>query len=290
LLLDPKYPEAIPAMARMIERDPRVACYTNEDLASTDDATLELLDALQKGGASVRRTERRPFRWIRFESSYGDYLARHKSPTSRKGIRRHQRRLEDRKSVGFDYYRGGAIDEAVIDRLAVIQQRSWMKRRGVANLADSKVRVMVQRMAKADFACAWIMTLNGQDAAFQYATISGNRATLRFTAFDLRFADLRVGKLLVHRVLDSLCDLGIANVDFGHGDSDDKRFWCNELGRIDRVSVGQKGIGKLLAGSFHAFWIARRRASRMTWVSRVRTRLRAFRSRGIGRALPAHPR
>jgi len=67
--------------------------------------------------------------------------------------------------------------------MAQVQEESWMKRRGVAILGQPFYQKFLLTMAQAGLGCLWLMTINGDDAAFQYAFIANNKLYFRILLF-----------------------------------------------------------------------------------------------------------
>jgi CelD/BcsL family acetyltransferase involved in cellulose biosynthesis len=156
------------------------------------------------------------------------------------------------------YYIGKEVTGDIIERLAEIQRESWMKRRGAAFLSERFFQNLSLEMAKAGFARAWVMTIDGDDAAFVYALVAHKKLLYIWTAFKLKYDRLNVGNILTYHSIQDACEEGILSFDFGHGDAEYKQFWSTDNYYIDRAIVGIGFIGHLLVLFYSTLWWLRR--------------------------------
>lgn len=278
LLVDMDYPGVVNDIADMI-LSRRIADVIHiRDLSSIDRATNALLAKLEKHRFSVRRVLRNPCLFINLECSFDEYLKTSKSTKQRKKLRKEARRLSKHGQVKHFRYEAEEISPEILSRIAEVQEQSWMKRRGAAHLSKPFYKKLMFEMAQAGFGRVWLMTVNGEDAAFKYALMSHDRLYLQWTAFKLKYASsVSVGKILTQEVIRDACDKGIISVDFGQGDAPHKRFWANECYSVYRMAAGRGFKGQLMAASYYVVW----RLGKTKWIRsfyhRVRRILRRLR-------------
>ena len=276
VLSDPNYPSAIQCMADFIARESSIGALCFQDVSSIDRATNRLIDELQSRRFSYRRAVRNPCPFIQLACSYEEYLKTTKSAKHRKKLRYAERKLSNVGDVVIHHYMGQEITCEVLTRVAKIQAESWMKRRGVAVLGQPFYQKLLFEMAKAGLGRVWIMTIDGQDAAFRYALIAHRRLYSRWTAFDQTYESLRfVGKVLTMASIRRACEEGLLSFDFGHGASEWKRTWSTSFYEVHRAAVGRGLIGYLVVLWFTFLW----RLARNQW---LRKQYRGFKRKVQG--------
>jgi CelD/BcsL family acetyltransferase involved in cellulose biosynthesis len=110
-------------------------------------------------------------------------------------------------------------------------------------------------MAKNGFAHIWILTIDGEDAAFVYTLIAHKQLHYYQTAFKLKYeSSLSVGKILTMQVIRYACENDILHFNFGQGDSEYKRFWATNSHEVQRAAVGCGFRGSLFVLWFGFIW------------------------------------
>ena len=271
VLLDPQFRRAIYWMADFIAKKSSIGVLSFQNVSSTDQATNELIGELGKRRFISHSTKRRTCHYIRLGRSFEEYLKEEQSPKRRKKLRYQERKLSNLADVVIHRYAGLEITPEVLTRVGVIQEASWMKRRGGSVLGQPFYQKLLVEMAQAGLGNVWLMTIDGHDAAFRYTFIIHDRLYSKWTAFDLKYEHLRhVGKVLTMNAICDACEDGVLSFDFGHGDAPHKRFWATDSYDVNRVAVGRGLAGRLVVLWLAVrWWLANRK-----W---IRTRYRACR-------------
>lgn len=254
VLHDRNYPEALRMLADLVARERPFDVLYLEDLSTDDGSTLEFLSHLEDRHYRGHRAHRNLCRQIKLGCPYNDYLENHKSPRSRRRIRRKDRALCERYDVVVRQYRGPQITIDLLQRLAVIQNESWMKRRGAAVLERPFYQDLLLNLARADLTRVWIMTLDGNDAAFVYTLVTRKMLAYAWPAFKLAYESDAVGHVLLNRTIRDACGEGITVYDFGHGDGEYKRFWSTDSHDVIRVILGRGFRARLVAAAYGLVW------------------------------------
>jgi len=277
LLLDPDYPAVTERMAELITSRKVFDVYYSHDLSSLDKATAGLLDNLIKRGYWCRRVLRRPCFYIRLGCSFIEYL----NKQIPRGKRRRKLRYEERKlyesgQVKITRYIGMDITPEVNRRIADIQLASWMKSRGAAVLGRPFYQKLLANMAEAGLGRVWLMTIDGDDAAFAYSFVVHRQHHYFWPAFKLKYvSSLSVGQMLLMHVIRDSCEDGISIFDFIHGDAEYKRFWATDSYVVHRVVAGRGLVGRLIAVTGYCLL----RVIRVEWIRRSLRRIRMIRQR-----------
>jgi CelD/BcsL family acetyltransferase involved in cellulose biosynthesis len=270
LLVDPNFPEVAACIARAFQKEKIARFIQIEDLWSVDKATNVFFDELQKRHFSVGRVCRNPCLMIQLDCSYEDYLLNNKSGMSRKTLRKKERKLNRQHDIRIKRYHNSEITDAIIDRIASIQEQSWMKRRGAVIFTQPFYRKLLLAMAQGGFARAWLMTLDGDDAAFAVAFYAHRKLHYAWIAFKLKYTSVSVGQLLTAHVIEDACGDGIVWFDFSHGDAEYKRFWSTDAHRVCRVAAGRGILGRILCVWYCILW----RLLEVQWVRMSYRRLK----------------
>jgi len=272
LLLDPGYSVAVEAMADRIVSEKIFDVYYSADLSSEDAATNDLLDELTKRGYCRRRVVRNPCYCIRLGTSFDEYLKR-KIP---RGERRYKLRYQEKKlyksaDVRVTRYVGRDITPEVNRRVADIQLESWMNRRGAAVLGQPFYQKLMANMAEGGFGRVWVMTLDGDDAAFAYSFVAHGQHHYYWPAFKLKYeSSLSIGQMLLMHVIREACQDGILLFDFVHGEAEYKRFWSTDSYSVYRAAAGRGVCGRFVAGLYFIEW----QLARMKWLKSFYRRLK----------------
>ena len=278
LLIDPDYRSAIKDIADFIISRNIFDMYYSADLSSEDAATNDLLDELVSRGYSCRKVYRYPCFYLQLGCPFDEYL-RKKIPKSK---RRHKLHYEEKKlyqsaDVRVTRYIGKEITPEVDRRVAAIQLESWMKRRGAAYLGEPFYQNLLRNMAEGGFGQVWLMTIDGEDAAFVYSFIAHGQHHYFWPAFKLKYeSSLSIGQMLLMHVIRDACEDGIELFDFIYGDAEYKRFWATDCYEVFRVVAGRGFMGRLIVMLYYVFF----RLGQIKWLHssyrRIRIRLRRF--------------
>lgn len=274
LLSDPNYPQAIEVLAKFFKQEKVADVLYVNDLSSEDEATGQLLTELAKNGFLYLHVYRNPCHYIRIGRSYDEYLLQTKSANRRKKLRYEEKTLFNSGDVAVQHYAGKEITPDTVQRIAKIQEASWMKRRGAVTLNQSFDQKLLLNMAKNNFANVWILTIDREDAAFVYTLVAHKRLHYYRTAFKLKFeSSLSVGKVLTMQVIRHACESDIVYFDFGQGDTEYKRFWATNSHDVRRAAVGRGLRGYVFVLWFGLiWWLAKHQWIRAQY-RRIRTKL-----------------
>lgn len=255
VLLDPDHQSATQFMADFIVKESSIRVLCFQDLSSTDRATNKLIDELHQRRFSYRSATRNPCPFIQLACSYEEYLKATKSTKQRKKLRKEERKLSKYGKVKLFRYRAAEISPEILSRIATVQEESWMKRRGAAVLGQPFYQKLLFNMAKVGFGNIWLMTIDGEDAAFKYTLIAHKRLYLQWTAFKLKYASsVSVGKVLTLMAIREAFNDDILSVDFGHGDVEHKRLWATGFHEVSRAAVACGFTGRLVVFWFAFIW------------------------------------
>jgi len=256
LLIDPDYKSAVDSIADLITSKKIFDVFYDTDLYSEDSATHDLLLRLTEQGYICRSVFRDPAHYIQLGCSFDEYLKK----KIKKGKRRYKLRYEERKlfrsaDVRVERYVGREVTTEVNKRVAVIQLESWMKRRGGAVLRQRFYQKLLANMSQAGFSRVWLMTIDGDDAAFAYAFVAHGKLHYYWPAFKLKYESaLSIGQILLMQVIRDACNDGVMIFDFLHGDAEYKRFWATNTSRVDRITVSRGYRGFVIAILYYIAW------------------------------------
>ena len=276
LLLDADYPSVVECIAYLITSQKLFDLYCSAELSSRDLVTNDLLNKLSQIGYSCRKVQRNFCPYVQLGCSFEDYLKNNKTRQSRQKLLRKERKLYKDKDVKVEYYSGSEITREIIRRAALIQQESWMNRRGAAVLVEPFYEKISLKMAEDGLGHIWLLTINGEDAAFVYSLSAHKRHYYQWTALKLKYAtSLSVGVVLIMATIRKICEEGTLSCSFGHEYSEWKRRWTNKCCEVDRVVVGRGFGGCLLTVCYYVIW----RCSKVKWLHSLYRRMKKILSR-----------
>ncbi len=275
LLIDSNYLHAIDQMIDVFDKKKVADVLIIEDLFSEDKATNTFFDHLSRNKFLCLSTYRNPCYRIQLDCSFDDYLKKQKTGKRRRKILYDERKLLQSTDVRILSYAGKDITGEVNARVAQIHLESWMKKRGAAVLGRPFYQKLLMNMAQAGFGRVWIMTIDGDDAAFAYSFVIHSTLHYYWPAFKLRYKSNRSGTVLLMRILRDVCEEGILAFDFGHGDAEYKRFWANECHVVSRLVAGRGLGGRAIAVWKFLFW----RLARIQWLRSFYKRLKKYLNR-----------
>lgn len=279
LLLDPRCRPAAREVAQLCVTQRLFHVLVMHDVRSDDLATQSMLEAFDKLRSTQWQVPRAVCWRIRLDGSYETYLNAQTSGKRRAKLRWEERQLQKEGKVVVEKYSGSEVTDAVLERITRIQESSWMMRRGAVVFRSPLYRRLFLNLAETGLARAWLMTIDGQDAAFVLGIAAHGQLDYAYTAFALQYERLSIGKVLTAHVIRDACAEGVMYFDFGHGDADYKRFWANDSQIVSRAFVGCGLRGKIAATAIAAAW----RAARYE-------RLRKLARRVMGRSQGQHER
>ena len=255
LLLDPNYRLVVKNMVDTIKSKKVFDVYYSEDFSSEDVATNDFLVGLVQKGYSRRQVFRNPCFYFQLGCSFDEYFRKKASSKSRQNLRRRERRLFESGDVKVEHYVGGEVTPEVLLRIAAIEEQSWLKRRGAAVLQKPFYQKLLLKIAQAGIGHVWLMTINGDDAAFEYVFISHKRLQFGWRAFKLKYSSsVSIGQILMMHTIRDACSNGILSMDIGHGEADYKRFWAEDSYKVNRVVAGYGIRGHLIATYYYIIW------------------------------------
>ena len=280
LLLDPGYRSVTEDIADIIISKRVFDVYYSEDLSSEDLATNDLLDKLAKRGCSRQQVSRNPCCHVQLGCSFDEYFKNSASSKSRQNLLRRERRLFENGDVKVEHYVVGEVTPEILFRIAAIEEESWLKRRGATVLQQRFYQELLLKMAQVGFGHVWLMTIDGEDAAFEYVYITHNRLQFGFRAFKLKYSSsVSIGQILMMHAIRDACSNGVLSMDIGHGAADYKRFWAKDSYRVNRVVASRGFRGYLIATSYYIAW----RLMKIEWFHssyrRIRKLLCGFRQK-----------
>jgi len=261
LLLDSNFPSAIREIVTLFKQKMVADMLCINSLWSEDKATNKLVDELREQGFLCLKTYRNPCYSITLGPSFEEYLNKTISSRRRRELKRNEKKILELGAVDFEEYSGNDITDALIRRMASLQEESWMKRRECAVLSQPFYRKLLVGMSNAGFGHAWFVKINGSDAAFGFGYVAHRRFYYEWTAFKLTYEPaLSVGKVLTSWLIKDVCKKGLMSFDFGHGEGWYKQFWANECNSVYRIVVAQGLVARILAALyFVVFWLGKRK-------------------------------
>jgi CelD/BcsL family acetyltransferase involved in cellulose biosynthesis len=190
----------------------------------------------------------RKYSWLRnishyvYEKKGYDNLMSVKSRKARYNIKYERNKLEKAGALKVSHYADLTFNEEVIERIANIQKRSWLFRRGQEPINSTFYKELIPSLAVNGMAESFILSLDGGDIAFVMNLCTNSSSKYcEYIGFDEKYQQLSPGKVLVSTCIESMLNNGVTIYDFLFGDGDYKRFWGNRTKRVLRIT-SYKGL------------------------------------------------
>lgn len=271
LLLDRDYPDAAGVVAEAWIKENIAHVFHDKHLSSHDKATQSLVKELHIRGFKYKYDYKRLCHEIKLGCSFDEYMQKNKTGKRRRKLAYSERQLYKSGDVKIARYIGKDITPDILSRIAQIQEESWMKRRGAAVLGQPFYKKMLLNLAEAGFASLWLMTIDGEDAAFAFSSIVNDIEHYQYTAFKLKYElSLSIGQILLMNIIRDSCNDNIRYLDFGHGDAEYKRFWANQSHDVQWVIAGRGIIGNIVIIGYMLAWKLARQKNLLSLYKRIR--------------------
>lgn len=198
------------------------------------------LSSLIAMGWAERRWVRNISHYVYQREGFNGFLSV-KSRSARHNLKYERKRLENAGKMSIARFQGYDINETIVERIAAIQRKSWLYRRGQILLNGSYYKELIPALAGTNSAEIFLLSLDEEDVAFVMNFCSGKDNYCEFIGFDEKYKNLSPGKVLMADCVRQILDRGDVVLDFLFGDGDYKKFWGNRTRRILR-SVTYKGF------------------------------------------------
>jgi len=169
-------------------------------------------------------------RWrIPLPASY-EQLYRQRSSNTRHNLKRYSKRLREtfKDQLAVRTYQHASEVEALLSDTEVIAAKTYQRGLGVGFAETELTRQLMMLAARRGWLRAYILYAGSRPIAFWNGFLYHRTLFTGSTGYDPDLGDLRPGTFLLERMLEELCAEKTAdNVDFGFGDAQYKRDWCD---------------------------------------------------------------
>ena len=170
-------------------------------------------------------------RWkLRLPPSYEE-LYRGLSSNTKHNLKRYSKRLRETfgDQLSIKSLRDlGDLEWVLVDTEA-IAAKSYHRGIGVGFIDNNETRRTMRLAAEQGRLRAYVLYIAGKPCAFWNGELYGRGFFTSTTGYDPDFRDYRPGTFLLQRMLQDLCSDKVADeVDFGFGDAQYKRDWCEQ--------------------------------------------------------------
>ncbi|MEN6433536.1 MAG: GNAT family N-acetyltransferase [Smithella sp.] len=196
--------------------------------------------ALSSEGWKEARWTRNISHYVSEGSGFDSYMA-NKSKKSRYNLKRERSRLDETGLVNLHHFCLNELTDNSVERIAQLQKKSWLARRGQESLASPFYKEVLPALAQNNHAEIFLYEQNSEDIAYILNLYSGDICYCLFIGFSETKAQLSPGKVLMMENLQKVLDRGITVYDFLYGEGEYKRFWANRTKYVCRA-VCYKGF------------------------------------------------
>jgi CelD/BcsL family acetyltransferase involved in cellulose biosynthesis len=256
LLLDPDYPLAVSIVAETWIREKAAHIFDNKHVSTLDKATQSFVTELKNRGFKSTYGYERISYGMELGCSFEEYMQKTKTGKRRRKLGYAERQLFKDGNVKISNYTGKEITSEILRRIAQIQEESWLKSRGASVLKESFYQKLLNNMSQAGFGSVWLMTIDGEDAAFAFTSIAHDILYYQYVAFKLKYkSSLSIGQILLMQIIRDACERNIKYFEFGQGEAEYKRFWSNHKSNVLWVVAGCGFIGIITILFYRLAWL-----------------------------------
>jgi CelD/BcsL family acetyltransferase involved in cellulose biosynthesis len=184
-------------------------------------------------------------------------------------IRRLHRKLSKTGNVQVSFY-GGTSSLDVSQGLNAIDEviaNSWQGKAAVSpftqkNLVDRRFHRDLIKQASPDCTpIIQVLTLDGHPIAYDYGFLTNGHFTIYAVEYHEAYAAFSPGHMLHYFSISSMFDEGIRSVDFGIGEGDYKKNWCDWSETLYATYFFHGGCRSSVYKTFHDL----RRSAKRVW-------------------------
>lgn len=167
---------------------------------------------------------------VHLPGTYEEFLRRLSSNT-RHNLRRYSSRLL--KTLGRDVavrcYRQGCDLGRILNDSEVVASKTYQRGLAVGFVNDARTRLLTSMALDREMLRAYVLYIGAVPCAFWNGLLYKKSFFTVTTGMDPAYRELRLGTFLLTKVFEDMCQEGGAErVDFGFGDAQYKRDFCDE--------------------------------------------------------------
>ena len=165
---------------------------------------------------------------LRLPPTYEE-LYRRLSSNTKHNLKRYSKRLREAfgNQLAIKSFRDIGDLKWVLEDTEAVAARSYHRGLGVGFVYNEETRSTMTLAANRGWLRAYILYVADKPCAFWNGTLYGRTFFTSTTAYDPDIRDYRPGTFLLQKMLQDLCADKVADeVDFGFGDAQYKRDWC----------------------------------------------------------------
>jgi hypothetical protein len=170
-------------------------------------------------------------RWkLRLPPTY-DELYRKLSCNTKHNLKRYSKRLRDTfgEELTIKSFHDLRDLDWVLEDTEVVAAKSYHRGLGVGFICNEETRRTMTLAAKEGWLRAYVLYIANKPCAFWNGILYGRTFFTSTTGYDPDLRDYRPGTFLLQTMLRDLCSEKVADeVDFGFGDAQYKRDWCEQ--------------------------------------------------------------
>lgn len=170
-------------------------------------------------------------RWkMRLPSTYEE-LYRGLSSNTKHNLKRYSKRLRDSfgDQVTIKQFRDLRDLDWLLADTEIVAAKSYHRGLGVGFICNEETRRTMMLAAEQGWLRAYVLYIAGKPCAFWNGILYGRTFFTSTTAYDPDFGECRPGTFLLQTMLQDLCaEKVVEEVDFGFGDAQYKRDWCEQ--------------------------------------------------------------
>jgi len=167
---------------------------------------------------------------LRLPATY-EALHQRLSSNTRHNVKRYSKRLLDtfKDRLTVKSFRNCSEVEQTLKDTEAIASKSYHRGLGAGFVNNTETQRIWSLAAREDWLRAYLLYIDEKPVAFWNGLLYGKTFFTGTTGFDSAFGEYRPGIFLLRKMVEDLCQENVADaIDFGFGDAQYKRDWCDE--------------------------------------------------------------
>lgn len=167
---------------------------------------------------------------VKLPPTYEEFI-RQRSSNARHNLKRYSKRFKDLfgERIVIRRFRGPQDIEELMSNTEIVARMTYHRGLNAGFIDDEETRLRMQLYANQGRLRAHILYIGTNPIAFWNGFLYGRTFYTWTTGYDPEYREFRPGQFLLQEVFGDLCAENAVNeVDFGSGDAQYKRDWCDE--------------------------------------------------------------
>lgn len=194
-----------------------------------------------------------------------DELLRQRSQNTRHYLKRYAKRMQEAfgDQITIRKLRELSDVESILADCETVASKGYQRGLQVGFINNDETRRLMALAANRGWLRSYILYISGLPVAFWNGYLYRRTLCTWTTAYDPQYSEFRPGSFLLRRMVEDLCqEKAVDELDFGVGEADYKRQWCDQNHRESSVFLFAPTLRGIVLNAFRTPLIAGSLAAR----------------------------